>query len=316
MKRFILYLLTGIFAIVLVMIFFYWDKLSTLWSNPEKFASLLLNATQLSQLSLKLVLIGLMLSTAAMLIDLMTLGWEKSGLRKLLMRPSGSAKVDLWCYFLSVFKIYEVLYFIFTMGIFYFLAGLFSKFLNINLSQYIDNVYLQFFFVFVLTDFKHYIGHRFMHISPFWELHAYHHSAEEFNLLTTSRGHFVEAGFYHLFTGLFFAVLGVPAISIFLVYGFREFYQYLLHSDVNWKLGIIGKTILISPAAHRLHHSIEKKDFNKNYSTFFIWWDLIFGTYQKPEDTYVIGIEDNPYNDVGFFKGQWIGIKRFLKIKD
>jgi len=298
------------------MVYSYWDKLTSLWQDPERFKNLVLDATQLSQLTFKVILIGLMLSTAAVLIDLMSLGWKKSGLRRLIINPSGSAKIDLWCYFLSVFKIYEVLYFVLTMGVFYFVAGLFSKFMNVNLSQYISNVYLQFVFVFVLTDFKHYIGHRFMHIRPFWELHAYHHSADEFNLLTTTRGHLVEAGFYYLFTGLFFALLGVPAMSIFLVYGFREFYQYLLHSDVNWKLGIVGKVLLISPAAHKLHHSINEKDYNKNYSTFFIWWDLLFGTYQAPTADYVIGIEDNPYNKVGFLKGQWIGIKRFLKLKD
>jgi sterol desaturase/sphingolipid hydroxylase (fatty acid hydroxylase superfamily) len=310
----IVLLLTLVASVIIVMIVSYWEKLSLLFLDPVRFLHLFMDATQLSKLTLRLVLIGLLLSTSAVLIDLMVLGWNKSGLKRLLIKPSGSARIDLWSYFLSVFKVYEVLYFFFTMGIFYFVSGLFVKFIPLNLSQYVGNVYLQFALVFVVTDFKHYIGHRFMHIKPFWELHAFHHSAEEFNLYTTARGHFVEAGIYNVFTGIFFAILGVPIMNIFVIYAFREFYQYLLHSDLNWRLGFIGRYILISPAAHRLHHSIEEEDYNKNYGTFFIWWDVLFGTYKKPKTFCKIGIEDNPYNEVGFFKGQIIGLKRFIGI--
>jgi sterol desaturase/sphingolipid hydroxylase (fatty acid hydroxylase superfamily) len=310
-KRLILFAIVAI--LISAMIWYYREKLSLFFDHPEKLRKLFLDATQITKVTWKLVLTGVSLSLIAVIIDLIALGWEKSGLRRLIIKPSGSAKIDLWSYFLSVFKIYEVLYFIFTLGIFYFFASIFSKFVDFKLANYISNVYLQFAFVFIVTDFKHYIGHRFMHIKPFWELHAYHHSAEEFNLLTTTRGHLVEAGVYYVFTGFFFAVLGVPIINIFWVYAFREMYQYLLHADVNWKLGFVGKYILISPAAHKLHHSIDEKHYNKNYSTFFIWWDLIFGTYEAPNEEYKIGIIDNPYNKVGFFEGQWIGFKRFLK---
>ena len=59
--------------------------------------------------------------------------------------------------------------------------------------------------------------------------------------------------------------------------------------------------------------SIDEKDFNTNYGTFFIWWDKIFKTYRSPHDHIVIGIVDNPYNKVNYFRGQWIGMKRFVQ---
>jgi sterol desaturase/sphingolipid hydroxylase (fatty acid hydroxylase superfamily) len=109
--------------------------------------------------------------------------------------------------------------------------------------------------------------------------------------------------------------MGAPILSVVAVYALREMYQYLLHSDVKWKLGWVGKWILISPAAHRLHHSIDTKDYNKNYSTFFIWWDKLLGTYAPPKKNIEIGIENNPYNKMGFFKGQWEGMRRFCGIR-
>jgi sterol desaturase/sphingolipid hydroxylase (fatty acid hydroxylase superfamily) len=36
--------------------------------------------------------------------------------------------------------------------------------------------------------------------------------------------------------------------------------------------------ILISPAQHHIHHSIERKHYNKNYGEVFAIWDLMFGT--------------------------------------
>jgi len=298
--------------------FYYWDKIELFWTQPQRFIKLFLDASQLSKLSLIFVISTLIISIGSLLLDLVVLGWEKSSLKRL-FHPSGSAKNDLWSYFLSITKLYEVLAFICSFGVFYFLASIFVNYFNLNLGGYIINPYLQFCVLFLVTDFKHYIGHRFMHLLPFWELHAYHHSAEEFNLITTSRGHIIEAGVYYFFSGLFFAIFGggpenltQTSIVVFSVITLKETYQYILHSDVNWKLGWVGKYILISPLAHKLHHSIYKKDYNKNYGNFFIWWDLLLKTYKAPKGTIKIGIEDNPYNGISFFKGQWIGIQRFF----
>lgn len=311
-KILILVLVLVILVLLIAMPIFYWGKITSFWHNPDHFWKLFLDATQLPAFLTISTLTGVIMCLLMIGIDMMALGWKGSGLRRLVVKPSGSAKVDWWSFVLSVTRIYDALHFVITFGIFYFIASIFVRYFNINLGGYIENVYLQFAFIFIVTDLKVYVGHRFMHLRPLWELHAYHHSAEEFNLITTNRGHFLETSVHYLFTGLFFALFGAPLYNIFILGLIRESYQYLLHSDVNWKLGFVGKYILISPAAHRLHHSIDEKDYNKNYGTFFIWWDYLFGTYAAPEGEYKLGIANNPYNEVGYFKGQWIGFKRFL----
>ena len=131
-KRHILFAIVAI--LISAMLWYYREKLSLFNEHPEKLRKLFLDATQITKVTWKLILTGVALSLIAVIIDLIALGWQKSGLRRLIIKPSGSAKIDLWSYFLSVFKIYEVLYFIFTLGIFYFFASIFSKFVDFKLE--------------------------------------------------------------------------------------------------------------------------------------------------------------------------------------
>lgn len=297
-----------------VMVYYYWDKISNLLENPIVFWNLFVEASHLDDvLSIgTIVTIGLFFLAA--MIDVLALGWERSGLRKLVKGGNTSVWNDIWCYLLSVVRVFDILSLVGSLGVCYFLASVFLKFFQFSISDYIQNDWLKLIIVFILLDLVHYLQHKFMHFKPFWELHAYHHSAEEFTLLTTSRGHILEGAIYLLFSGMFYALVGGEGLLeiVFYLNAIREGYQYLLHSDVNWRLGFIGRYVLISPAAHRLHYSIKQEDYNKNYGTFFIWWDKLFGTYASPSEFYQIGITDNPYNKINFFKGQIVGIRRFL----
>lgn len=315
MKRTLLFLIFAVILTLLVlMAIYYRSKLAFLLSDPGYFLNLFLDAAHLTSIFTTATLVTIGLFLVAAVVDVLTLGWEKSGLRKVLMSNRRTVWNDIWSYVLSVVRIFDVLSLLFSLGIAYFLASIFMKYFHFSLSDAIENSWVKVLVVFVLIDLLHYLQHRFMHFRPFWELHAYHHSAEEFTLLTTSRGHVLEGAIYFLFSGVFYALIGGDDLLWLILYlnGIREGYQYLLHSDVNWTLGWWGKYVLMSPAAHRLHHSINPKDYNKNYGTFFIWWDKLFRTYQSPEEFCAIGIENNPYNQVGFLKGQWIGLQRFL----
>ena len=93
----------------------------------------------------------------------------------------------------------------------------------------------------------------------------------------------------------------------------REFYATLSHSGLNWNLGWIGKYILISPAAHRIHHSKADEHFNKNFGSFFIWWDLMFGTYHYTKESIEIGVENSKFNGSNFWKDMIMGISLFFE---
>lgn len=294
-------------------IFHYADKIQRLFQNPQHFLDVISDASQFSTLTLFTFLCSIGAWFFSLLIELFFLGWKKSSLYKIIFQTNGSTKIDLWCFVLSLTKLYEVSYFFLTLGLVYLSTGVIYHYTNFEVIHIFENGYLQFALLFILADLKHYLEHRFMHGWYFWPLHEYHHSATELTMITTTRGHLLEAAIYYFFSGLFFSVFGASVVDIFGVYLLRESYQYLLHSEVNFRMGFIGKYLLVPPPDHRLHHSIDPKDYNKNYGTFFIWWDKLLGTYKMAEKKNEIGIEDNPYNARSFIAGQAEGIKRFCR---
>ncbi len=48
--------------------------------------------------------------------------------------------------------------------------------------------------------------------------------------------------------------------------------------------------ILINPSHHLVHHGSNDKYLNKNYGDLFVFWDKLFGTFQKEEEKPVYGL--------------------------
>src|SRR5258706_11013185 len=68
------------------------------------------------------------------------------------------------------------------------------------------------------------------------------------------------------------------------------------HARVKWDFGPIGK-VIISPTFHRLHHSTDPADFNRNLGPRLAIWDRMFGTYSAkdlPFDAIGLGEEPRP----------------------
>ncbi|HKL44680.1 MAG TPA: sterol desaturase family protein [Roseovarius sp.] len=152
--------------------------------------------------------------------------------------------------------------------------------------------------IMILTlDFCKYWAHRLHHeTTVLWPFHALHHSAEIMTPLTAQRNHPV---FLILRALLYTVVVGfVQALTLFLLMGkieiltigtvnagyfiFNAFGSNLRHSHVWLSYGPVLEHIFISPAQHHIHHSIERKHYNKNYGEVFAIWDLMFGTLYVP----------------------------------
>jgi sterol desaturase/sphingolipid hydroxylase (fatty acid hydroxylase superfamily) len=55
-----------------------------------------------------------------------------------------------------------------------------------------------------------------------------------------------------------------------------------VHLNVRLPLGPLTP-VIAGPQWHRIHHSIEKRHTDKNFASFFPVFDLVFGTYCKPQ---------------------------------
>lgn len=153
--------------------------------------------------------------------------------------------------------------------------------------------------IMILTlDFCKYWAHRLHHeVSVLWPFHALHHSAEIMTPLTATRNHPV---FLILRALLFTVIVGVvQAFMLFFLMGkidiltigtvnagyfiFNVLGSNLRHSHVWLSYGPVLEHVFISPAQHHVHHSIDRKHYNKNYGEVFAIWDLLFGTLYVPK---------------------------------
>lgn len=247
-----------------------------------------------------------------LVLEWLLLGWEHSSLKRI-REFKGSVKTDFVFFLLDALNIYNLITVILTFGICHVLARYIYEVTQFDIILHVSNPYLQFAIVFVASDLKNYFSHWVFHkVPPLWKLHEFHHSATEFCMLTRYRGHFVENALKRFIDVIPFALLGAPIESYFLVKVLVEAHQLVLHSEIKSDWGWLGKYILVSPAAHRVHHSARLEHYDKNFGNTFIVWDRLFGTYHPAVDGLKdLGVIDNPYNKNGIVNDVWLGIKRF-----
>ena len=133
----------------------------------------------------------------------------------------------------------------------------------------------------LLIDFAAYWRHRLEHSAPVWRFHATHHADEAIHWLTVHRKHPVGRLLSMLFDTSLVLLLGLPAWSIVAALLLRSMWGHFIHADVPWTLGPIGK-VMMSPAAHRLHHIRDEELMGSNYANTVTVWDKLFGTYVDP----------------------------------
>lgn len=146
---------------------------------------------------------------------------------------------------------------------------------------------------FLVDDFTRYALHRLMHRVPaLWELHKVHHSAQVLTPLTLYRVHPLESflnqtrgglsigvvtgGFLWLFPGRLrgYEILGVDALGFL----WSVFGANLRHSHAWLSFGRVLERVLVSPAQHQIHHSVDPRHHERNFGSTLALWDALFGT--------------------------------------
>lgn len=133
----------------------------------------------------------------------------------------------------------------------------------------------------ILIDFASYWRHRLEHTPALWRVHATHHADEAMNWLTLHRKHPLGELLSLLIDLVPVLLLGLPIWAILTAALLRAWWGYFIHADVPWTLGPVGK-VLMSPAAHRLHHIRDEALMGANFGNTITLWDKLFGTYTDP----------------------------------
>ncbi len=137
---------------------------------------------------------------------------------------------------------------------------------------------------YLIFDLCSYWSHRISHENRFfWATHIVHHSAENYNLSISFRLSWVQNIKTIFFLPVFF--LGFHPVIIFVVSQASVLFQFWVHTEYIKKMPAVFEYLLATPSNHRVHHGTQEKYLDKNYAATFIFWDRMFGTYQKEEET-------------------------------
>jgi sterol desaturase/sphingolipid hydroxylase (fatty acid hydroxylase superfamily) len=148
-----------------------------------------------------------------------------------------------------------------------------------------------------LLDLAIYVQHVLFHALPaLWRLHRVHHTDLELDVTTGVRFHPLEillsAGIRVGVVGILGApIAGVIAFEILLNAG-----SLFSHANV-WlpeRADRLLRMVIVTPDMHRVHHSIDGAERDRNFGFTLSWWDGLFGTYhaqpRQGDDAMELGV--------------------------
>lgn len=152
---------------------------------------------------------------------------------------------------------------------------------------------------FTAYEFGYYVDHYCKHKIPFlWAFHQTHHTAEVLTPLTVFRVHPLDTLIFVNITallvglahGAFLWAAGEP-VNLYLVGSanvltvlFLFLLAQLQHSQFWMPLRGLPGRLILSPAHHQLHHSIDPAHYNCNLGSCLAIWDWMFGTLDIPTE--------------------------------
>jgi len=154
-------------------------------------------------------------------------------------------------------------------------------------------VAVQFLLLVMLADFLAYWRHRTEH-RILWRIHSVHHSPRHLHA-ANDIAHPLQVFYSIIFVTLPLSLIqfdgpAVP-IAVGFVVGLLSMY---IHSPVKLHAGPLRKFV-VDNRFHRIHHSLEPRHYDKNFSICFSCWDYLFGTAYEPGDEWpAVGLADVP----------------------
>ncbi|MEH2214347.1 sterol desaturase family protein [Nostoc sp.] len=148
-------------------------------------------------------------------------------------------------------------------------------------------LWLQVVVFLVLIDFQRYWFHRLDHSFIFlWRFHKIHHGISKFNVISSQRAHpNHRIGNTICYLGIAY-LIGITKEAYVLTLGCSLIFDiYLAHSNLNFprlneKFPWFAY-LIVTPNFHGWHHTVHCR-YNANLADFFPFWDILFGTFEKP----------------------------------
>jgi sterol desaturase/sphingolipid hydroxylase (fatty acid hydroxylase superfamily) len=152
----------------------------------------------------------------------------------------------------------------------------------------------------LLLDLTVYFQHRLFHaVGPLWRLHRMHHSDIRFDTTTGVRFHPGEALLSMLVKSAAVIAIGAPVAAVLAFEIVLNAISMFNHANLRLPAVLDRwlRHVVVTPDMHRVHHSIEADELNRNFGFNLSCWDRLFGTYRA--------------QPAGGHAGMTIGLSRF-----
>ena len=137
----------------------------------------------------------------------------------------------------------------------------------------------------LLLDALAYARHRILHAVPaLWRFHRVHHADVHLDFTTAFRFHPVEAILTNATAWAAIVLVGVAPRAVVAYEVFASIFTVLTHVDgrLPGRLDAALRSVAVTPAVHRVHHTEGVADANSNFGTVLSVWDRLLATYRTP----------------------------------
>jgi sterol desaturase/sphingolipid hydroxylase (fatty acid hydroxylase superfamily) len=151
----------------------------------------------------------------------------------------------------------------------------------------------------LILDLAIYGQHRLYHAVPvLWRFHRMHHADLDFDVTTGIRFHpasLLLSGLIKLGVVL---VIGPSPLAVLIFEVLLNATTMFNHSNLGIPSGLdrLLRLVIVTPDMHRVHHSANPDETNRNFGFNFPWWDRLFGTYRAQpalgHEAMTVGLED------------------------
>lgn len=146
----------------------------------------------------------------------------------------------------------------------------------------------------LLLYFLHKASHRF---DCLWMFHKVHHNDPYLNVSTAFRIHLLEVLIINAMKAMLVVVLGIEWAVLLANEAIIAFFTMLHHTNSSFRgEQLLGRAI-ITPYLHRVHHSTQRNEHDRNYGAVLSLWDRLFGTLAELEPA-EIGVKGSGEQDL------------------
>jgi len=133
----------------------------------------------------------------------------------------------------------------------------------------------------------HFTEHK---VKFLWQFHVIHHTDQHVDTTTANRHHPGESVIRFVFTTAAVFIVGAPIWMIFLYQTMSLVLTQFNHSNLKMPSWLDNAMVWVfcTPNMHRVHHHYRQPYSDTNYGNIFSFWDRMFGTYIKVDNTKLV----------------------------